>query len=58
MAVEKLGRAKSGSRRSFELFWNPASRDVYVGWGGKTNIGKATSAAHAMRMAEAWLASK
>lgn len=58
MALEKLGRAKAGSGKSFEVFWNPSDKRVYVGWGGRTDIGKATSAAHAMRMADAWLARK
>ena len=58
MALEKLGRAKAGSGKSFEVFWDPSSKQVYVGYAGRTGIGKATSAGHAMNMAEAWLASK
>ncbi|MEQ9502823.1 MAG: hypothetical protein RIT81_38490 [Deltaproteobacteria bacterium] len=58
MASEKIGRAKSGKGNSYEVFWDPSSRDVYVGYAGKTHIGRATSAAQAQRMAEAWLAGK
>lgn len=58
MALEKLGRAKAGSGKSYEVFWDLPSKQVYVGWAGRTGIGRATSAGHAMRMAEAWLASR
>ncbi|MEZ4473075.1 MAG: hypothetical protein R3F60_20290 [bacterium] len=58
MALEKLGRARAGSGKEYEVFWNPSDREVYVGGAGRTGIGKATSAGHAMRMAEAWLARK
>lgn len=58
MGVEKIGRSKSGGGKSYEVYWNPSDRQVYVAWGGRTNIGKASSAAQAIRMAEAWLAGK
>lgn len=59
MALEKLGSAKGQkTRKSFDVFWNPSDRAVYVGWGGRTNIGKASSAGEAMRKAEAWLYDK
>ena len=59
MASEKIGFAKGGkTRKSFDVFWNPSGGEVYVGWGGKTNIGKAGSAGEAMRKAEAWLYDK
>ncbi|MCA9525202.1 MAG: hypothetical protein KC549_02755 [Myxococcales bacterium] len=58
MAAEKLGRARAGSGKEYEVFWDPSSREVYVGWAGRSGIGKATSAGHAMRMAEAWLVRK
>jgi hypothetical protein len=58
MASERLGRAKAGSGKTYEVFWDPRSGDVYVACGGKTYVGRAASPAHAMRMCEAWLASK
>lgn len=58
MSAEKIGTAKSGSGRSYSVFWNPSNKDVYVDYAGKTHIGTASSAAQAQRVAEAWLASK
>ena len=59
MASEKIGSVKGGkTRKSFDVFWNPSDREVYVGWGGRTSIGKAGSAGEAMRKAEAWLYDK
>lgn len=59
MSVQKLGDVKSGkSGKSFEVKWNPISKDVYVAWGGWTNVGKAYSASEAMNRAEAWLYNK
>ena len=58
MGVERIGRVKSGKRKEYEVFWNPSDRTVYVGYAGKSRVGKASSAAEAMRMAEAWLYDK
>jgi hypothetical protein len=58
MAAQKIGTAKSGSGRTFDVLWNAGDQMVYVGIAGNTRIGKANSAAQAQRMAEAWLASK
>lgn len=59
MAASKIGRAKGGkTKKSFEVFWDVALREVYVGWGGRTRVGKADSAGDAMRTAEAWLYDK
>ena len=59
MAAEKIGSVKGGkTRKGFDVFWNSSDRAVYVGWGGKTNVGKAGSAGDAMRKAEAWLYDK
>jgi hypothetical protein len=58
MSAAVIGRVKSGQGKSYEVKWDAASRDVYVGWGGFTHIGKAGSAAEAMRKAEAWLYNK
>lgn len=58
MATEHIGTAKSGKGKSIEVYWNPSDRHVYVGYAGKTNIGKASSASNAIHMAQAWLADK
>lgn len=58
MAAERIGSVKSGSGKSYEVFWNHADKRVYVGYAGKTGIGKAASASEAMRKAEAWLYNK
>ena len=58
MTIEKIGRVKSGSGKSFEVKWNPVNRDVFVSWAGWTKCGKADSAGGAMRMAEAFLYNK
>lgn len=58
MGLETLGRVKSGKGQSYEVFWNASSKEVYVGWGGRTLVGKASSAGEAMRKAEAWLYNK
>lgn len=59
MALQKIGRVTSGkTRKSYEVFWNPADRNAYVGWGGRTNVGKASSASEAMNKAEAFLYDK
>ncbi|ROL59983.1 hypothetical protein D9V86_10005 [Bacteroidetes/Chlorobi group bacterium ChocPot_Mid] len=54
MAAEKIGSVKGGkSYKSFTVYWNPSSGEVYVDISGKTYVGKASSAGQAMRMAEA-----
>lgn len=58
MSAESIGKVKAGSGRMVEVFWNPSSQEVYVGLGGKTQIGKASSAAEAMRKAEAYCYNK
>lgn len=59
MSAQNIGSVKSGkSRKSYQVYWNPSDRSVYVGWGGKTDIGKASSASEAMTKAEAWLYNK
>jgi len=56
MASEKIGSVKSGkTRKSFDVKWDQANRDVYVSWAGWTNVGKASSAREAMNKAEAYL---
>ena len=59
MASTKLGSIKGGKTgRSFDVYWDQSDKTVYVDWGGKTNIGTASSAREAMTKAEAWLYAK
>lgn len=58
MALEKLGRVKSGKGKTYEVFWNRGDRKVYVGYAGRTKVGEASSPGEAMRRAEAWLYNK
>lgn len=60
MAKERLGKVKATSGSwtdyEFEVWWDPATKDVYVGTYGSDHAGKADNAAHAMRVGEAWVA--
>lgn len=59
MSATVIGKVTSGkSRKSCEVKWDQASRDVYVSWAGWTKIGQASSASEAMTKAEAWLFNK
>jgi len=49
---------KSGSGKSYEVFWNNSDKEVYVAYAGKTGVGKASTASDAMRKAEAFLYNK
>ena len=56
--MASIGRVKSGKGKLVEVWWDSASKDIYVAYAGKTHIGKAESAGDAMRKAEAWLYNK
>jgi hypothetical protein len=56
--AEKIGHVKGRSGKSYEVKWDPASRDVYVSYAGWSQCGKAGSAGEAMRRAEAYLYDK
>jgi len=59
MGAEVIGRVRGGkSGNSYEVKWNKGSGDVYVGYAGTTNIGRASSAGQAMDRAEAWVHDK
>lgn len=58
MGAQVIGRVKSGSGKSYEVKWDPASRDVFVSWAGWTHCGQAGSAGDAMRRAEAFVYNK
>lgn len=59
MGAPTIGRVRSGKTdRSVEVAWSPSDRRVYVAWAGWTYVGDASSAADAMRKAEAWLYNK
>ncbi len=49
MAATEIGKVKGGrSKKSYSVYWDSYSKDVYVGYAGKTKIGKANSAQEAM----------
>jgi hypothetical protein len=50
MSAIVLGRVKSPSGKSWEVKWDPVTKDLYV---GGTHIGKAFDAKEAMYKAEA-----
>jgi len=59
MSAEIIGRVKGGkSGKSFEVKWDPKSRDVYVHTAGWAHCGKVASAGDAMRKAEAFVYNK
>jgi hypothetical protein len=58
MSATVIGSVKSGSGKSYEVKWNHHGHEVYVAYAGWTRVGKANSAAEAMRKAEAWLYNK
>ena len=58
MSLTVIGKVKSGKGKNIEVFWNQSDKEVYVGWAGRTSIGKANSANEAMNKAEAWLYNK
>ena len=58
MSAQIIGKVKSGKGTSYEVKWNPATKDVYVGYAGWTHVGKASSASEAMHKAEGYLYNK
>ena len=59
MSAEIIGRVTAGTtRKSYEVKWDSASKDVYVHTAGWTHCGKASSAGEAMRKAEAYVYNK
>ena len=67
MASSNIGKVESGSGKSYEVWWDSASKDAYVKYtgtlmplseGAKTRIGTASSAGEAMTKAEASLYNK
>jgi hypothetical protein len=58
MSAEIIGRVKSGSGKTFEVKWDPSSKDIYVHVAGWVSAGKASSAGEAMRKAEAFVYNK
>lgn len=59
MGASVIGSVRTASSgKQYEVKWDERSQDVYVSWAGWANVGKASSAAEAMRKAEAWLYNK
>ena len=58
MSAQEIGTVKSGSGKTYYVKWNSASGEVYVSYAGWSGCGKASSAADAMRRAEAYVYDK
>lgn len=58
MAATVIGRVKAESGKSYEVKWDNSSKEAYVSYAGWSRLGKASSAADAMRKAEAYLYNK
>ncbi|MBN1154430.1 hypothetical protein JXB12_05855 [candidate division KSB1 bacterium] len=59
MSLIEIGRVRGGkSHKSYSVFWDSSSREIYVGYAGRTFIGKASSAQEAMHKADAWVFDK
>jgi len=53
-----IGTVTSGSGKHIEVKWSQTSKEVYVHYAGWTYVAHASSAAEAMKKAEAWLYNK
>lgn len=59
MALIEIGRVQGvKTKKSYAVYCDSSSKDVYVGYAGRTHIGKAISAQEAMHKAEAWVYDK
>jgi hypothetical protein len=58
MSSSVIGRVKSGSGKSYEVKWDPSSKDVYVSYAGWAHAGKVSTASEAMNKAEAFVCNK
>lgn len=58
MSAKVIGKVKSPGGKSYEVKWDPASKDVYVSYAGWSACGKASSATEAMIKAEAYIYNK
>lgn len=58
MGADVIGRVRSSSGKQYEVKWDARTRDVYVSYAGWASCGTASTAAEAMRKAEAFLYDK
>ena len=58
MAAQVIGSVKSGSNKTYQVKWDPSSKDAYVSYAGWSSCGKASSAGEAMNKAEAYVYNK
>jgi len=59
MALTELGKVRGGKTgKTYVVYWDSSSKEVYVGYAGRTHIGKASSAQEAMHKGEAWVYDK
>jgi hypothetical protein len=59
MALTDIGKVKGGKTgKHYPVYWDASSKEVYVGYAGRSYVGKASSAREAMHKAEAWVYDK
>ena len=58
MSSTFIGKVKSQVGKTYEVKWDERNKDVYVTYAGLSKVGQASTAAEAMRIAEAWLYNK
>lgn len=59
MSSQQIGRVTSGrTKKSYDVRWDSATKEVYVSYSGGSRCGKANSAGEAMNVAEAFLYDK
>ena len=59
MALQDIGRVTTQkTRKSYIVYFDPSAKLAYIGYAGKTKLGRATDAGHAMNRAKAWATKK
>jgi hypothetical protein len=60
MALQDIGPVTTQkTKKTYRVFFDTSDRSVYVGYAGKTKIGRrANDAGHAMNIAKAWATKK
>lgn len=59
MALTDIGKVRGGkSGKNYSVYWDSSSKDIYVGYAGRSHAGNASSAQDAMHKAEAWVYDK
>ncbi len=58
MAAQVIGTVRAGSGKTYQVKWDPASKEVYVSYAGWSSCGQASSAGDAMNKGEAYVYNK